>query len=76
MAKDLRQYTQQTNTRLIIGALILFFIVGAGLIYLIYGAAPAVIGILCIAGGMVPVLLIIVALTIMDWFVKRTRKNE
>ena len=69
--RDLRKYMRQTNTRLIIGALLLLFVVGDGSIYLIYGPASALMGLLCILGGLVPVLLVILVLAILDWIAKR-----
>lgn len=35
--RDLREYSKQTNIRLALGAFILLFVVGVGLIWLIYG---------------------------------------
>jgi hypothetical protein len=71
MSRDLRKYGRQTNIRLIAGALVLLFIVGDGLIYIIYGSSAAVMGILCLLAGMVPVLLTIFVLILLDWIRKR-----
>jgi hypothetical protein len=71
MSRDLRKYGRQTNVRLIIGALILLFVVGDGLIYIIYGSGAAMMGILCLLAGMVPVLLTILVLVLLDWIRKR-----
>ena len=38
MSRDLRKYGRQTNIRLVAGALLLLFVIGDGLIYLIYGS--------------------------------------
>lgn len=73
MKRDLREYAKQTNIRLIVGAFILLFGVGIGLIYLIYGPRAAGIGFLCMLGGLLPIALILVALYGMDWIVKRGR---
>ena len=73
MKRDLRQYARQTNVRLAIGAVILLFGVGIGLIYLIYGPGAAGIGLLCLLGSLVPIALIFIALFGMDWIVKRAR---
>ena len=54
--RDLRKYAKQTNTRLLIGFVILLFIVGDGLIYLIYGPSAAVAGVLCIGAGLIPLI--------------------
>ena len=74
--RDLRKYERQTRFRLILGALLLIFIVGDGLIYVIYGPRAALMGLLCIGAGVLPVLLIIVILQIMDWVVRKSRDNE
>lgn len=73
MKRDLREYARQTNVRLIVAAFVLLFIVGLGLIYVIYGPGAAGIGFLCLLGGLLPIALILVALYGMDWIVKRGR---
>jgi hypothetical protein len=75
MSRDLRKYARQTNFRLIVGALLLLFIVGDGLIYAIYGSSAAVTGLLCILGGLVPVGLIVLALLLLDWITKRANRE-
>lgn len=75
MMRDLRRYAQQTTVRLIVGGLLLLFIVGDGLIYLIYGQAAAISGLLCLGIGMVPLVLIFIALWIMEWIVKRANSK-
>jgi hypothetical protein len=75
MNRDLRRYMRQTNTRLIVGGLLLLFIVGDGLIYLIYGPAAASLGLLCLAGGIVPILVIVAIFSIMEWIVKRANRQ-
>jgi hypothetical protein len=71
MTRDLRKYIRQTNIRLIIGGLILLFIIGDGLIYLIYGPGAAITGLLCLVGGMIPVGLVILSMMLLDWITKR-----
>ena len=71
MGRDLRKYARQTNVRLTVGALLLLFIVGDGLIYLIYGKGAAVFGLLCILGGLVPVALTVLVLILIDWARRR-----
>jgi hypothetical protein len=71
MSRDLRKYTRQTNIRLIVGAFVLLFIVGDGLIFIIYGRSAAVTGILCLLIGMVPVILTTAVLLLLDWIRKR-----
>ncbi|MCD4672324.1 MAG: hypothetical protein K8R77_06655 [Anaerolineaceae bacterium] len=71
MTKDLRKYAKQTNTRLVIGGILLLLFVGGGLILLIYGPGAATTGILCIVAGLLPILLIFLILTLLDWIVKK-----
>ncbi|RME88715.1 MAG: hypothetical protein D6770_06350 [Anaerolineae bacterium] len=71
MSRDLRHYARQTNFRLLLGALVLLFVVGDGLIYLIYGKGAAVMGLLCLFAGLTPVLLVMLVLALLDWVAKR-----
>jgi hypothetical protein len=73
--RDLRKYAQQTTTRLIFLGILALLVVGDGLIYLIYGPSAAITGVLCIIGGLIPVILIVLSLTLMDWIVKRANKE-
>ena len=76
MSRDLREFEKQTNRQLIIGGLILLFIVGDGLIYLIYGANAALFGLLCIGAGLLPILAIWLVLFLMDRFVKSKNPTD
>ena len=67
MSRDLRQYARQTNVRLVTGFIILLLGVGDGLIYLFFGRGAALMGLICILGGLSPIILILVAL----WFIDR-----
>lgn len=75
MTRDLRRYTRQTNIRLALGALLLLFLVGDGLIYLIYGRGAAIMGFLCLIAGLIPVLLTFLILFLIDWVVKRSDRE-
>jgi hypothetical protein len=75
MSRDLRKYMKDTNVRLIVGALLALFIVGDGLIWLIYGFGAAVMGLLCMFGAMVPIVLILLLLSLSDWIVKRANRD-
>ncbi len=75
MKRDVRAYARQTNVRLGVGAFILLFGLGLGLIYWIYGPGAALIGLLCLLGSLVPIGLILLALYGIDWFVKRGRPD-
>jgi len=70
MKRDLREYAKRTNVQLAVGAFVLLFIFGLGLIWLIYGRGAAIIGFLCLLGALVPITLIFLALFGMDWIVK------
>lgn len=73
MKRDLREYARQTNVQLTIAAFVLLFVVGLGLIYVIYGPGAAGIGLLCLLGGLVPVVLILLAFVGIDWILRRAR---
>lgn len=73
LKRDLREFTRQTNLRLIVGAFVLVFGVGVTLIYFIYGAGAALAGLLCLLAALVPIGLILVGLYGIDWIVKRAR---
>ncbi len=75
MSRDLRKYASQTTVRLIVGALLVLFIVGIGLIYLIYGSGAALTGIMCLLAGMIPVVLIVLVLLLLDWIRKRADRD-
>jgi len=75
MTRDLRKYARQTNIRLAVGAIVLLFFVGDGLIYLFYGGGAAIIGLLCLLGGLVPVVIIVLVMTLLDWIAKRANRD-
>ena len=72
MGKDLREYARQTRTRLILGFLILVFLVGDGLIFVLYGREAGVFGLICIGGALIPVLFIALFL----WIAERVVKSQ
>lgn len=76
MSRDLRKYTSQTNFRIVAGAILLLFIIGLALIWLIYGFGAAVSGFLCLLGAFVPIGLIFFALYGLDWIVKRANRDD
>ena len=73
--RDLRKYARQTTVRLVFGALLLIFIVGDALIFIIYGPQAALMGLLCIGAALLPVLLIVLILQTMDWIVKKANDD-
>ena len=48
---DLKKYDSQTVTRLVVGGILILFIIGDGLIYLIYGVRCCRNGIVMPLGG-------------------------
>jgi hypothetical protein len=76
MSRDLRKYMKDTNVQLIAGAMLMLFLVGLGLVWIIYGFGAAVMGFLCILGAMVPIGLILLFLNLSDWILKRTGRDD
>lgn len=75
MSRDLRKYMRDTNLRLILGGLLLLIFIGGGLIWLIYGAGAAAMGLLCILAAFLPIGLILSFLGLSDWIVKRANRD-
>jgi hypothetical protein len=75
MARDLRKYARQTNFRLGLGMGVLLFVIGLGLIYLIWGPGAAASGFLCLLGALVPIGLIFLSLWLLDWIQKRANRS-
>lgn len=74
--RDLRKYSKITNIRLFIGAVLLIFIVGDGLIWFIYGEKPAIMGLICLIAGLIPVILIFIVFTVIDRITARENKDD
>jgi hypothetical protein len=51
------------------------FVVGSLLIYFIYGAGAALLGLACLAVGLVPVLLVLLALWLLDVAARRAHER-
>jgi hypothetical protein len=71
--KDLREYARQTNVRLALGAFILLFVIGVGLIWLIYGGNAAGMAFTCLLAALFPVILILGIFVVIEWVLKRAR---
>jgi len=71
MSGDMRRYARQTNIRLWIGFFLLLFLVGDGLIYLIYGKGAALVGLMCLGALLIPILLVWLILLGLEWVAKR-----
>lgn len=74
MSRDLDQYHRQTIKRLVIGAIVIIYVLGGVLIYLIYGPAAAGMGLLCLTLGLLPVAFILLFFWLADWIVRRNRQ--
>ena len=73
MSRDLRKYTRQTNVRLALGAFVLLFVVGVGLIWLIYGQGAGSMAFVCLMAAFFPIILILVVFLAIEWVLKRAR---
>jgi hypothetical protein len=73
MKRDLRDYAKQTNIQLAVGGLLLFFVVGLGLIWLIYGQGAASLGLICMLAALSPVVLILLIFVGIDWILRNAR---
>lgn len=73
MSRDLRKYAKDTNVRLAVGAFLLLFVVGVGLIWAIYGQGAAGMGMLCLLAALLPVILILAFFLVIEWILKRAR---
>ena len=69
--RDLRKYAQQTNRRLILGGILLLFVVGDGLIFLIYGKEAALMGLTCLLFGLAPLVLIWLSLELISYLARK-----
>lgn len=73
MKRDLRKYARQTNVQLAVGAFILLFVIGLGLIYLIYGGGAASFALFCLLAGLAPVVLILLIFLAIEWILRSVR---
>lgn len=76
MPRDLRKYASNTGVQLAIGGILLLLVVGLGLIALIYGSRAALIGFICILGGLVIVGLVTLSVFAFDYFLKKSNREE
>ena len=75
MTRDLRKYARNTSVQLGVGAFLLLFVIGLGLIYWLYGKQAALLGFACLLAAMFPIVLILLFLFITDWIVKRAGRE-
>jgi hypothetical protein len=69
--RDLRRYARQTNVRLVVGFILALFLVGDGLIYAFWGLEAALMGLVCILAGFIPLALTVLALWGIEWIVRK-----
>jgi len=65
---DLRRHRQQTDRNLVIGALLLLFVVGGGLIWVLWGLGPALAGWTCMGAVMALIGGLYLVLKLMEWW--------
>ncbi len=75
MSRDLREYARQTNKRLFFGFLFLLFVVGGGLIYIMYGREAAMLGLICMLLGLLPLALVWLTMQLLSWLANREAKE-
>lgn len=73
--RDLRKYARQTNLRLAIGFLLILFIVGDGLIYIIWGREAAMMGVVCILAGLAPLVAVFLILWGIEKFIQKNNQE-
>jgi hypothetical protein len=56
-----------------VGAFILLFVVGVGLIWAIYGQGAAGMGLFCLLAGLAPIILIVAIFFAIDWILRHAR---
>jgi hypothetical protein len=58
---------------MVLGAFILLFVVGVGLIWVFYGEAAAGMGLTCLLAALFPVILILGIFVGIEWMLKNVR---
>ena len=73
--RDLRKYARQTNLRLALELLLILFIVGDGLIYIIWGREAAMMGVVCILAGLAPLVAVFLILWGIEKFIQKNNQE-
>ena len=68
--RDLNRYARQTNARLFFGFILLLFLIGDGLIFVFYGSSAALMGLVCLVLGLLPLVAIFLVLFSIEWIVR------
>ncbi len=73
--RDLRRYAETTTRRLVLGAVLLIFLLGDGLVWLIYGERAGRAALVCSGLGLAPILLVLAALEVLSWVARSARRD-
>ena len=73
--KEQREYAKQTNIRMAFGAFLLLFVVGVGLIWLIYGGNAAGMAFTCLLAALFPIILILGIFLGIEWVLKHAGRK-
>lgn len=68
---DARRYARNLEFRLVVAFFVLLYGLGGALIWHFYGRAAAVLGLLCISGGLLALLLLWAIMTLIGWWANR-----
>lgn len=68
---DARRYARNLEFRLVVAFFVLLYGLGGTLIWYFYGRAAAVLGLLCISGGLFALLLLWAIMTLIGWWANR-----
>jgi hypothetical protein len=71
MSFDPQKHFKQTQLQFVIGFVVILIIVGFGLIFYFYGSSAAVMGIICVATGVLPVIVIYMILKGIENYVNK-----
>jgi hypothetical protein len=73
---DIRKHSRQTKKRLVAGGLGLVIVFGTILIAVTYGTPAAGCGLAFFLVALIPVALIILVLSLLQWIAERSEKNN
>lgn len=58
---------------MVLGAFILLFVVGVGLIWIFYGEGAAGMGLTCLLAALAPIIVMLAVFVGIDWILRRAR---
>ena len=68
--RDLRKYARATTIRLVVGVILIVFVIGDGLIFLIYGQDAGQMALISTGLGLAPLVLVGIMLWFLGWFAR------